>query len=83
MIRAWLGTAFHKVIEVAAWPVTTEGDAEQAWTAAVAEAAAAAALHPLVARYAAPDRWPGYFLVRRRALASAQRIIGLRPVTTA
>lgn len=73
--RAWLGTAFHKVMAAAARPGATEAAAEQAWTAAVAQAAAAAASHALDARYAAPDRWPGYFLVRQRALASAQRTI--------
>lgn len=73
--RAWLGTAFHKVMEAAAKPGATEAAAEQAWATAVAGAATAAASHPLDARYAAPDRWPGYFLVRQRALASAQRII--------
>lgn len=73
--RAWLGTAFHKVMEAAARPGTTEAAAERAWAAAIAEAVTAAASHPLDARYAAPDRWPGYFLVRQRALASAQRII--------
>jgi hypothetical protein len=73
--RAWLGTAFHKVVEAAARPGATEAAAEQAWTAAVNQAVAEAASHPLDARYAAPERWPGYFLVRQRALASAQRAI--------
>lgn len=73
--RAWLGTAFHKVMAAAARPGATEAVAEHAWAAAIAEAATAAASHPLDARYAAPDRWPGYFPVRQRALTSAQRII--------
>lgn len=76
--RAWLGTAFHKVMEAAAQPGATEAAAEQAWSAAVAKAAAAAASHPLNARYAAAERWPGYFLVRQRALASAQRAIAAK-----
>jgi hypothetical protein len=73
--RAWLGTAFHKVMEVASRPGATEAGLEQAWTTAVTEAGAVAASHSLDARYAAPDRWPGYFLVRQRALASGQRIV--------
>lgn len=72
--RAWLGTAFHKVVEAASQPGTA-ATAEQVWTAAVDEAAVAARSHPLDARYAAPDRWPGYFLVRQRALSSAQGIV--------
>lgn len=73
--RAWLGTAFHKVMEAAPQPGATAAAVEQTWTAAVDEAAAAARSHPLDARYAAPDRWPGYFLVRQRALSSAQGIV--------
>jgi hypothetical protein len=73
--RAWLGTAFHKVMNAAGQPSAIPATIEQVWTAAVAEAAATARSHPLDVRYAAPDRWPGYFLVRQRAISSAQRII--------
>ncbi len=73
--QAWLGTAFHKVVEAAAQPGATAATAEQVWSAAVDEAAESARSHPLDARYAAPDRWPGYFLVRQRALSSARGII--------
>jgi CRISPR/Cas system-associated exonuclease Cas4 (RecB family) len=73
--RAWLGTAFHKVMAAAARPGAIKTDVEQVWTVTVSEAAAAAASHPLDARYAAPERWPNYFLVRQRALSSAQGLI--------
>lgn len=73
--RAWLGTAFHRVMETAAQPGATDAAIEQAWTAAVADAAAAAATHPLDARYAVPNRWPNYFLVRQRAMSSARSAI--------
>lgn len=73
--RAWLGTAFHRVVEAVAQPGATVATAEQIWAAAVDEAAASARSHPLDARYSAPDRWPGYFLVRQRALSSAKGII--------
>ncbi len=73
--RTWLGTAFHRVMEAAARPGATEAAAEKAWMAAVAEAAEAAATHPLDARYAVPERWPNYFLVRQRAMSSAQSAI--------
>jgi hypothetical protein len=62
-------------MEAAAQPGATAAIAEQVWTAAVDKAAESARSHPLDARYAAPDRWPGYFLVRQRALSSAQDII--------
>lgn len=82
--RAWLGTAFHKVMEASRRPSATAATPEETWTAAVRVAADAAAHHMLDARFAAPDRWPGYFLVRQRALASAQHVIaanvdGARP----
>lgn len=73
--RAWLGTAFHKVMEASRRPGATSATLEEAWAAAVREAAAAAAHHLLDARFAAPERWPGYFLIRQRALSSAQHII--------
>jgi hypothetical protein len=62
-------------MEAAARPGATDEAVEQAWAAAVAKAAAAAAGHPLDARYAAPDRWPNYFLVRQRAISSARSAI--------
>jgi hypothetical protein len=73
--RIWLGTAFHKVMEASRSSSATAANPEEAWAEAVREAAAAAAHHRLDARFAAPERWPGYFLVRQRALSSAQEII--------
>jgi PD-(D/E)XK nuclease superfamily protein len=73
--RAWLGTAFHKVMEASRRPGATAATLEEAWAAAVRTAAAAAAHHLLDTRFAAPERWPGYFLVRQRALSSAQNAI--------
>lgn len=66
--RMWLGTAFHKVMQR---PGAAAIDAEAVWTTSIGAAAAAAARHPLDARYAAPERWPGYYLIRQRALASS------------
>src|SRR5215472_12368608 len=71
--RAWLGTAFHRVMETTR-PGATLANAERVWDAAVAQAGDAASLHPLDSRYATPQRWPSYFLVRQRALASASEI---------
>lgn len=83
--RMWLGTAFHKVMEAARWPTEIRPSAEDTWAEAISVAAASAALHPLDARFAAPERWPGYFLVRQRALSSAQSAVasggGTRPAS--
>jgi hypothetical protein len=73
--RAWLGTAFHKVMEACRRPGATTATPEEAWTAAIRDAAAAVVDHPLDARFAAPERWPGYFLIRQRAFSSGQGAI--------
>ena len=70
--RGWLGTAFHRVMEAAVHVGASVQEAETVWNASVADAATTAASHPLDARFGAPERWPGYFLIRQRALASAK-----------
>ncbi len=71
--RAWLGTAFHRVMEAAGRNGAAAADAEAVWNAAIANAVAAATSHPLDSRFSIPERWPGYFLVRQRALALASK----------
>lgn len=72
--RRWLGAAFHRVMQVAARPGPSTKDLEMAWRSAVADAADEAAEHPLDCRFGPPERWPSYFLVRQRALASATQL---------
>jgi hypothetical protein len=71
--RAWLGSAFHRVVEAINRGVAP-ADAEAVWNAAVAETVARAASHPFDRRFAAPERWPTYFLIRQRALALAAKL---------
>jgi hypothetical protein len=68
--RAWLGTAFHRLM--AACPCD-EAEAERIWDRTIGELLASASTHRLDARFASPERWPGYYLVRQRAIASAVR----------
>jgi hypothetical protein len=68
--RAWLGTAFHRLM--AARP-SDEAEAERLWDRAVGQLLAAASAHRLDRRFGSPKRWPGYYLVRQRAIASAVR----------
>lgn len=75
--RAWLGTAFHRLM--AARP-SDEAEAERLWNSAIRELLTAASGHRLDQRFANPERWPGYYLVRQRAMASAVRC-GLLPRT--
>ncbi len=71
--RAWLGSAFHRLMEVTRRGATP-AHTESIWNAAIAEAVAAALNHPLDRRFAAPERWPSYFLVRQRAFALAAKL---------
>ena len=66
--RAWLGTAFHRLVAEAP---ADSSEAANLWDSAIAEILAAASRHCLDARFANPERWPGYYLVRQRAIASA------------
>lgn len=68
--RAWLGTAFHKLMS--ARP-SDQREAERLWQEAIQGLLGAASSHSLDRRFANPERWPGYYLVRQRAIASAVR----------
>jgi hypothetical protein len=70
--RAWLGTAFHRLM--ASRPPDV-AEAERLWDIAVSQLLAAASAHPLDKRFASAERWPGYYLVRQRAITSAVRVI--------
>lgn len=66
--RAWLGTAFHRLM---AGAPADSSEAASLWDTAIVEIRAATSRHYLDARFANPKRWPGYYLVRQRAIASA------------
>ena len=61
-------------MQAAAQPDASACEAEMAWRSEVADAAHSAAEHPLDFRFRCPERWPGYFFVRQRALASATHV---------
>ncbi len=73
--RAWLGTAFHEAMEQASTRGATAAGVANAWRDSVDEAAKAAARHPLDARFTLPEKWPGFYLTRQRALASASEAL--------
>ena len=68
--RAWLGTAFHQLM--LARPAD-ETEAGHQWDVNIGRLSAKASAHRLDARFSKPERWPGYYLVRQRAIASAVR----------
>ncbi len=67
--KAWLGTAYHEVLE--ALPASASGGAgtallqraEARWNQAVARLEEAAARHPLNHRFGSATTWRGYYLV--------------------
>ncbi len=72
--KAWLGTAYHAVLEHAGYcsGANSEGAHEAAWLAAVDRQHDRAQIHPLDRRFGPPERWPGYHLVRAMALLRAR-----------
>lgn len=65
---AWLGTAFHRLM---AGALADSSGAANLWDSVIAEIRTAASRHRLDSRFANPERWPGYYLVRQRAISSA------------
>jgi hypothetical protein len=68
--RAWLGIAFHAVTRAARSSMEI-GDTQRVWDHSIAQAVTAASLHRLDRRFASPERWPSYYLVRQRSLGLA------------
>ena len=66
--KAWLGTAYHDVLEkIHRVDIETEGfdqAVERLWNEAVAAQHRRMLSHPLDRRFGAPHTWPGYYLVR-------------------
>lgn len=76
--KAWLGTAYHEVLQKIA-AAESSGDAgaaaERLWDAALAAQYRRNLTHPLDRRFGAPAAWPGYHLVRASALLRAREIV--------
>ena len=66
--KAWLGTAYHEVLEkicdVDLETETLESAVERLWNAAIASQYARALSHPLDSRFGLPERWSGYYVMR-------------------
>ncbi|MDK2744412.1 MAG: PD-(D/E)XK nuclease family protein [Nitrospira sp. BO4] len=75
--KAWLGTAYHEVLEKFACLesiVDVEAAAVQFWDRAVDAQHQRAAAHQLNRRFGSPETWPGYHLVRASALLRAREV---------
>jgi hypothetical protein len=78
--KAWLGTAYHEVLEKIASAVSgddVDTAAKQLWDHAIAAQHQRNLAHPLDRRFGSPETWPGYHLARASALLSAHELVAV------
>jgi hypothetical protein len=79
--KAWLGTAYHEVLEKIA-TVEVGDDVDSAalrlWNLAIASLSERSSRHPLDRRFASPEGWPGYHIARASALLRAKELSATR-----
>jgi hypothetical protein len=76
--KAWLGTAYHEVLEKIAAAKSNDdlgATAERLWDAAIAAQYQRSLAHPLDRRFGRPETWPGYHLARASALLRARELV--------
>src|SRR5690349_17614690 len=77
--KAWLGTAYHEVLEKvgAHHPAaeTLEAVVDRIWTRSVLQQYQRNAAHPLDSRFGPPETWPGYYLAHAMALVRATELL--------
>lgn len=79
--KAWLGTAYHQVLEQV-WglePFDLESRIEELWLNAIKKLQVQAEAHPLNRRFANPEQWQGYHLVRAFTLLRAKQALHFQP----
>jgi hypothetical protein len=86
--KAWLGTAYHEVLEkIAAVNLEEqplENAVERLWNRAIAALETRAGAHVLDRRFGSPTKWPGYYVARASASLRAQELVrGATPVASA
>ncbi len=81
--KAWLGTAYHEVLEkivgINLGEESLEAAVERLWHQAVAAQQNRADTHALDRRFGSPTAWPGYHVARASVLLRAQEIAGGPP----
>jgi len=81
--KAWLGTAYHEVLKKLWSPteedLTAEELVEHLWASAIDTLRQQATAHPLDRRFAEPEKWPGYHLVRACVRIRAQQALAEHP----
>lgn len=81
--KAWLGTAYHEVLENLWTPnegfLSEDELIEQFWQNAIARLLQKATKHPLNRRFAVPEKWPGYYLARSFVQIRAKEALAENP----
>jgi len=73
--KAWLGAAYHAVLEAAGRiGDRAETAYQEAWADAVRKQHERAQSHPLNRRFGRPEQWPGYHMIRAMAMLRAKEI---------
>ena len=76
--KAWLGTAYHevleKIVEVDLRHESIEEAVERLWNQAIAFQQRRVGAHPLNRRFGVPESWRGYYLARASVLLRAQEL---------
>lgn len=81
--KAWLGSAYHDVLGKL-WSSTDEELTdmelvEHLWTNAIDMLRQQAIVHPLNRRFATPEKWPGYHLVRSCVRVRVEEVLAEQP----
>jgi hypothetical protein len=81
--KAWLGTAYHKVleriVEINLGQESLEDAVDRLWNEAIVAQQNRVNVHVLDHRFGAPTTWPGYHVARASALIRAGELIGGPP----
>lgn len=76
--KAWLGTAYHevleKIVEFDAGQETLDTAVERLWNQAIATQQQRAGVHPLDHRFNSPMAWRGYHVARASVMLRAQEL---------
>lgn len=80
--KAWLGTAYHEVLENL-WTkyheLSDDGVIERLWSDAIQRLMMDASCHPLNSRFGTPQKWPGYNLARAFVQIRAEEALAEKP----
>jgi PD-(D/E)XK nuclease superfamily len=83
--KAWLGTAYHevleKIIEINLGHETADAAVERLWTKSIAHQQRRADAHGLDRRFGSPTTWPGYHVARASVVLRAQEFFAGVPPT--